>query len=65
MALHSDQATRWNDLFNFLSLSNQDLLEYQARVYATSLRGYHSIPLFLNHFRDRCCHTIFQRGGGR
>lgn len=37
VALHSDQATRWNDLFNFLSLSNQDLLEYQARVYATSL----------------------------
>ncbi|KAK5968139.1 hypothetical protein GCK32_003275 [Trichostrongylus colubriformis] len=35
--LHTDQATRWNDLFNFLSLSNQDLLEFQARVYAASL----------------------------
>ncbi|KAK6035255.1 hypothetical protein COOONC_27240 [Cooperia oncophora] len=36
-ALHADQATRWSDLFNFLSLSNQDLLEFQARVYAASL----------------------------
>uniref|UniRef100_A0A0K0DF05 Rod_C domain-containing protein n=1 Tax=Angiostrongylus cantonensis TaxID=6313 RepID=A0A0K0DF05_ANGCA len=35
--LHMEQATKWNDFFNFLSLSNQDLLEFQARVYSTSL----------------------------
>ncbi|XGW10553.1 hypothetical protein V3C99_012225 [Haemonchus contortus] len=36
-ALYVEQAARWNDLFNFLSLSNQDLLEFQAHVYAASL----------------------------
>ncbi|RCN41464.1 hypothetical protein ANCCAN_12573 [Ancylostoma caninum] len=35
--MYAEQATKWCDLFNFLSLSNQDLLEYQARVYAATL----------------------------
>ncbi|KAJ1352879.1 hypothetical protein KIN20_009370 [Parelaphostrongylus tenuis] len=35
--LYSEQAAKWSDFFNFLSLSNQDLLEFQARVYATTL----------------------------
>ncbi|VDM58778.1 unnamed protein product [Angiostrongylus costaricensis] len=35
--LYMEQAAKWSDFFNFLSLSNQDLLEFQARVYSTSL----------------------------
>ncbi|KAK6749176.1 hypothetical protein RB195_001645 [Necator americanus] len=40
--IFAEQAVKWCDLFNFLSLSNQDLLEFQARIYAAAL------PCFTN-----------------
>ncbi|KHJ90284.1 hypothetical protein OESDEN_09875 [Oesophagostomum dentatum] len=36
-AMYAEQASKWLELLNFLSLSNQDLLEFQARIYASTL----------------------------
>ncbi|VDL81706.1 unnamed protein product [Nippostrongylus brasiliensis] len=43
LTFYNEQVMRWNDLFNFLSLSNQDLLEFQARVYAASLLWWNEV----------------------
>uniref|UniRef100_A0A1I7WWA2 Telomere length regulation protein TEL2 homolog n=1 Tax=Heterorhabditis bacteriophora TaxID=37862 RepID=A0A1I7WWA2_HETBA len=56
--LCSDLQMRWHDVFNFLSLSNQDLLEVCCRVFAASLPCFNTVLHEIEHGLLGCVRNV-------